>query len=110
MSLFFRAQERLATFKKITDRGGWDTAVESSFTVSGIVSLGSVSINPSNVEDEGSMGMRFFTSLSNQTLMNQVEVGDVVEVDGAGFEVSKVDSRGVLPGRYPIRVEAVRKV
>lgn len=109
--MFFKEQERTVSFYSVSNAGGFDTATSFLFEASGICSFGSASLDPEViVSSTGAMGLRFFASKSYRSDFSTLAVADIIVVDGGEFEITKIDARGVLPSKYPLRVEAVRKI
>lgn len=109
--MFFKKQERSVSFYSVDGLDSWDSPTETFlFDVSAIVSMTSVSISGEELENHGSSNVRIFINKANKDLFVNVKNNDEVEIQGVRFQISKIDSRGVLPTHYPIRIEGVRKV
>lgn len=108
--MFFKEQERDMSFFNSVDASGWDSSETFVFNAKGIVSYSSVGISSDVIEDFGSTNIRIFLTKIFKEDSKMINENDVVIIDDVRFEISKVDTRGVLPSRYPVRIEAVRKV
>lgn len=106
---FFASQEREVTFSiPMTPVNSWAEPVTEDHEVRGLVSLSPYGIDPA-VMGVTSATVRVFLKKAFQAIAYKVTVGSFLTVDGVEYEVSKVDARGTLPGRYPIRIEGIRK-
>ena len=108
--MFFKEQERDMSFFNSVDASGWDSSETFAFNAKGIVSYSSVGISSDVVEDFGSTNIRIFLTKAFKEDSKTIKENDVVVIDDVRFEISKIDSRGVLPSKYPVRIEAVRKI
>lgn len=105
----FRTQERVIVFRTISGANGWEPAVESVIKVRGIASTSGNALDPKQELVVQSGAVRVFLSKAYRRNVAAVEIGSEIEVDGISYAVTKIDTRGVLPGKYPLRFEGVKK-
>lgn len=101
--------ERTVKFYKVE---GQDTregpSEELIGSAKGIVSIGAQGLDPDYVTVVTDSTVRCFFKNNYRAVLSEVAIGDELELDGVGrYEVNAVDIRGVLPGKYPNRIEGV---
>lgn len=108
--MLFKEQEVKIEFYASVDSDGWDASEVFVFETNGIISYSSASISPAVNEDFGSLNVRIFLKKFNKENVESLNESDIAVIGDAKFEISKIDDRAVLPSKYPIRIEAVRKI
>lgn len=111
MNKFFLKNERTVVFTRITDKDSWSPVrAELPVVVKGIVSFSGSGSSPKDQETElSSRTARVFLRASFKDAVSSIVVGDLVKLDDEEFQITRCDFRGVLPGRYPLRLEAEKK-
>lgn len=108
-SKFFVKQERIVTFTPVSNPDEWNSTRGVPFSASGIVAIGSQTVDPLKETAPSSSSVRMFFKISEKVKLSEVKIGTIAKVDGVSYSVTKIDLRGVIAGSYPLRLEGVRK-